>query len=52
MNILQEYTLDFVRRNKRSSIAIMLAILLTTTMMSSLCGLLYTMWTDFIRLSI
>ncbi|VFF40437.1 ABC transporter permease [Clostridioides difficile] len=31
MNILQEYTLDFVRRNKRSSIAIMLAILLTTT---------------------
>ncbi len=52
MNILQEYTLDFVRRNKRSSIAIMLAILLTTTMMSSLCGLLYTMWSDFVRLSI
>ncbi|MCC0674381.1 ABC transporter permease [Clostridioides sp. ES-S-0145-01] len=52
MNILQEYTLDFVRRNKRSSIAIMLAILLTTAMMSSLCGLLYTMWSDFIRLSV
>ena len=39
MNILRIYTLDYLRHNKRMACAIMAAILLTTTMLSALCGL-------------
>ena len=52
MNILQEYTLDFVKRNRRSSIAIMVALLLTVTMLSGLSGFFWTMYTDNIRLEL
>lgn len=52
MNILGEYTLDYVRRNKKSSAAIMTAILIATTLLSALCGVLYTMLTDGIRLTV
>nr|WP_317377620.1 FtsX-like permease family protein [uncultured Faecalimonas sp.] len=51
MKILQEYTWDAVRRNKRSSVAIMIAVYLMTTMMSCLCGFFYTMWTDNIQMT-
>lgn len=51
MNILAEYTLDYVRRNKKSSAAIMIAILIATTLLSALSGILYTMHTDNIRLT-
>lgn len=50
MNIIQEYTLDFVKRNRRSSIAIMVALLLTVMMLSGLSGFFWTMYTDNIRL--
>ncbi|MEG0542548.1 MAG: hypothetical protein RR528_09500, partial [Angelakisella sp.] len=50
MKILSEYTLDFIRRNKRSSLAVMVAILLSTTMLSMLCGFFWNMWSDSIRL--
>jgi putative ABC transport system permease protein len=49
MNILKEYTLDYVRRNKKSSLAIMIAILIATTMLSALTGALYTFYTDELR---
>ncbi|WP_334076738.1 ABC transporter permease [Paenibacillus sanfengchensis] len=52
MNILAEYTLDYVRRNKKSSVAILIAILIATTLLSALCGFLHTMYTDEIRLTI
>lgn len=52
MKILVEYTLDYVRRNKKSSSAILIAILIATTMLSALSGFLYTLYTDSIRLTI
>jgi len=52
MNILREYTLDYVRCNKKSSAAIIIAILIATTLLSALSGFLYTMYTDEIRLAI
>lgn len=51
MKILREYVWDSIRKNKRTSIAIMTALFLMTTMMSCFCGFVYTMWTDAITLS-
>ncbi len=51
MNILRSYTLDYVRRNKRTSLSIMIAIFLVTTMLSALCGICVTTWTDNVRLT-
>lgn len=50
MNILREYTLDYARRNKKSSASIMVAILISTVLLSFLCGALYTFYSDDIRL--
>ncbi len=52
MNIIQEYTLDFVKRNRRSSIAIMVALLLTVMMLSGLSGFFWTMYMDNIHLEL
>ena len=52
MNILKEYTLDYIKRNKKSSIAIMIAILIATILLSALSGALYTFYTDEVRLII
>lgn len=52
MKILREYVWDSLRRNKRTSLAIMTALFLMTTLMSCFCGFVYTMWTDAIVLSI
>ena len=52
MKILREYVWDSIRKNKRTSLAIMIALFLMTTMMSCFCGFVYTMWTDAIALSI
>ena len=49
MKILREYILDNIRQNKRSSIAIMIALFLMTSMMSCFCGMVYTMWTDSVE---
>lgn len=49
MNILREYTLDYVKCNKKSSLSIMIAILISTVLLSSLSGALYTFYTDEIR---
>ncbi len=46
MKLLFEYTLDYVKRNRLGSLAIMIAILMTSTMLSSLCGFLYNMYVD------
>lgn len=51
MKVLREYVWDTIRRNKRTSLAIMTALFLMTTMMSCFCGFVYTMWTDAIVLS-
>lgn len=52
MNIIQEYTLDFIKRNRRSSVAVMIALLLTVMMLSGLVGFFWTMYTDNIRLEL
>lgn len=46
MKLLFEYTLDYIKRNRRSSFAIMVAILMTSTMLSALCGFLYNIYVD------
>lgn len=51
MKLLREYTLDFIRRNRRSSMAVMVAILLSTTMLSMLCGFFWNIWADNLRLT-
>ncbi|MFQ7500170.1 MAG: ABC transporter permease, partial [Blautia coccoides] len=52
MKILREYTLDFIRRNKRTSCAIMIALYLASTFLSALCGFINTMWRDTITLTV
>lgn len=49
MKLLSEYTWDYVKRNRRSSIAIMVAILMSSMMLSALCGYLYNIYTDNLR---
>lgn len=51
MKILHEYVWDTVRKNKRTSLAIMIALFLMITMMSCFCGFVYTMWTDSVTLT-
>lgn len=50
MKLLFGYTLDYLKRNRRSSLAIMVAILMTCTMMSALIGFLYNIYTDNLRM--
>lgn len=52
MKILKEYTLDYVKRNKKSSISIMIAILVATTLIFSIAIFFYTMYMDNIEISI
>lgn len=51
MKILREYVWDTVRKNKRTSLAIIIALFLMTTLMSCVCGFFYTMWTDAVQMS-
>lgn len=51
MKILREYVWDSMKRNKKSSIAIMISLFLMTTMMSCFSGFVYTMWSDAVVLS-
>lgn len=51
MKILREYVWDSIKKNKKSSIAIMISLFLMTTMMSCFCGFVYTMWSDSVALS-
>lgn len=46
MKLLFGYTLDYLKRNRRGSLAIMIAILMTATMMSALSGFLYNVYAD------
>lgn len=46
MKLLAGYTLDYLKRNRRGSLAIMVAILMTSTMMSALCGFLFNLYSD------
>lgn len=48
MKLLFGYTLDYLKRNRRSSFAIMVGILMTSTMMSALCGFIYNVQMDSI----
>jgi len=50
MKILREIIWDNMRKNKRSSLAIMIALFLMTTLMSCFSGMVYTMWTDAVAL--
>lgn len=52
MNVLHEYTLNSMKRNRKSSLSIMIAVLMVTTMMSALCGFLYNIYMDNLSLII
>lgn len=52
MNILMTYTWDYLWRNRKSSVGIMIALLIATTMLATLTGILYTFYTDELRLII
>lgn len=49
MNIMREYTLDYVKRNRKSSISISVAIMLATAMLSVLIGVMYTFYKDEVK---
>lgn len=51
MKILREYVWDTIKHNRRTSISIMIALFLMTTLMSCFSGFAYTMWTDSIVLT-
>lgn len=44
MKLLYGYTLDYLKKNRRNSVAIMVAILMTATMLSALCGFMYNVY--------
>lgn len=50
MKLLLGYTFDTIKRNRRGSMAIMVAILMTATMLSALCGFLYNIYSDNLSL--
>lgn len=45
MRVLLRYTLDTLRKNKRTTLACMAAILLSSTLLSALCIYVYTQLT-------
>lgn len=49
MKLLFGYTLDYIKPNRRGSLAIMVAILMTATMLSTLCGFLFNIYADNLR---
>ena len=50
MKILREYALDFIKRNKRSTIAIIVSIIISTTLITALSSIVYNMQMDEIRM--
>lgn len=50
MKLLFSYTFDYIKRNWCNSMAIMVAILMTSTMLSALCGFLYNVYADNLSL--
>lgn len=50
MKLLFGYTLDHIKRSRRSSLSIMVAILMAATMLSALCGFLYNVYADNLSL--
>ncbi len=52
MKILKEYTFDYILRNKRTSLTIMISVLIASTLLSTLCIFLYNIWYDGVRQAI
>lgn len=52
MNILKEYTLDYIKKNRKSSISIMIAVFVATTLIFSIAIFLYTMYMDNLEIAI
>ncbi|MHC1747000.1 MAG: ABC transporter permease [Cellulosilyticaceae bacterium] len=52
MNILKEYTLDYLKKNKKCSLATMIAIFIAATLLCSVCIFEYTIWSDAIDTTI
>ena len=50
MNILREYTLDYIKRNKKSSITIMIAMLIATILMNSMGIFAYNIWDNQVQI--
>ncbi len=52
MKILKEYTFDYILKNKRTSLTIMISVLIASTLLSTLCIFLYNIWYDGVRQAI
>lgn len=50
MKILYEYTIDFIKRNKRSTIAIIISIIISTTLITTLSSIIYILQMDEISM--
>ncbi len=44
MDIVKEYTLNYIKQNKHTSITILLAIFIATALISLTCGVFYNIW--------
>ena len=49
MSIIQEYSLDQVRKNRRTSISIMIAVLIASTFLCSLLVFAQSFWKQMVQ---
>ena len=49
MNIIREYSLDQVRKNRRTSISIMVAVLIASTFLCALLVFAQSFWNQMVQ---
>jgi putative ABC transport system permease protein len=50
MNILREYSFNYIKNNKTTSISIIVAAFIASVLLSLTCGIFYNIWADEVRL--
>lgn len=50
MSFWKDYSIDYVKRNKATSISVLAAAFITSLLLSLLCGVFYNIWKDDIQL--
>lgn len=51
MNLWKEYSLSYLKNNRVSSISVITAAFISSTLLSLICGVYYNIWTDNVRLA-
>lgn len=51
MNIWREYSINYIKNNKASTVSVMVAALIASILLSLTCGIFYNMWADELRLT-